>query len=307
MENRQNNNTRFPFTAVVGQEEMKLALILNLIYPEIGGVLIVGEKGTAKSTIVRAMQNLQTGISVVELPLATTEDKLIGSIDVEQAIKTGEIVFEPGILHKAHRQILYVDEVNLLEDHLVDVLLDVAAMGVNYIERESISYSHPSRFVLVGTMNPEEGEIRPQLLDRFGLSVNVCGERDMDARTEILRRRLKYERDAQSFIQEYHQLETELAKRIELAKTLIPQVTFDEEHLEFIAEIGIKLKVDGHRADLTLLKTAIAIAAYNGESKLVESDILKAAELVLPHRMRRLPFDNQQFTGGDILEFINQI
>ena len=180
----------FPFSAIVGQEKMKRALLLNLIDPTLGGVLILGEKGTAKSTIVRALSQLLEGLSVIELPIATTEDKLVGSIDVEHALSTGELRFSPGILARAHKQILYVDEVNLLEDYLVDILLDVAAMGVNHIEREGISHSHPARFTLIGTMNPEEGSLRPQLLDRFALSVEVCGERNASARCEVLQRRL---------------------------------------------------------------------------------------------------------------------
>ena len=190
----------FPFSAIVGQEKMKRALLLNLIDPTLGGVLILGEKGTAKSTIVRALSQLLEGLSVIELPIATTEDKLVGSIDVEHALSTGELRFSPGILARAHKQILYVDEVNLLEDYLVDILLDVAAMGVNHIEREGISHSHPARFTLIGTMNPEEGSLRPQLLDRFALSVEVCGERNVSARCEVLQRRLDYERDPQSSV-----------------------------------------------------------------------------------------------------------
>lgn len=213
----------FPFSAIVGQEKMKRALLLNLIDPTLGGVLILGEKGTAKSTIVRALSQLLEGLSVIELPIATTEDKLVGSIDVEHALSTGELRFSPGILARAHKQILYVDEVNLLEDYLVDILLDVAAMGVNHIEREGISHSHPARFTLIGTMNPEEGSLRPQLLDRFALSVEVCGERNVSARCEVLQRRLDYERDPQSFCARYREEDEALAGRVRQARSLLPQ------------------------------------------------------------------------------------
>lgn len=181
---------QFPFTAIVGQEKMKKALLLNLINPKIGGVLIKGEKGTAKSTIVRALAQLLPDLQVVELPLGATEDKVVGTLDIEHAIKHGEKKFEPGILAKAHKNILYVDEINLLDDHLVDILLDVAAMGVNTVEREGISHSHHSNFILVGTMNPEEGDLRPQLLDRFGLTIEVSGEADIETRVDVIRRRL---------------------------------------------------------------------------------------------------------------------
>lgn len=290
----------YPFAAVVGQERMKLALLLNMIYPKIGGVLILGEKGTAKSTIVRGLCGLDPAMSVVELPISATEDKLVGSIDVEHAIRTGETRLEPGLLHAAHGNILYVDEINLLEDHLVDILLDVSAMGVNYIEREGISYSHPSQFVLVGTMNPEEGDLRPQLLDRFGLSVRVGGERERELRTEILRRRLAYDRSPEQFIAEYRSQEERLSSLIEQARSLVPEISYSQEILSLIARIAIALEVDGHRADLTLLKTAIALSAYQGRREVIPMDIFRAAELALPHRMRRLPFDTADFTAEDM-------
>lgn len=292
--------TYYPFAAVVGQERMKLALLLNMIYPKIGGVLILGEKGTAKSTIVRGLCGLDPAMSVVELPISATEDKLVGSIDVEHAIRTGETKLEPGILHTAHGNILYVDEINLLEDHLVDILLDVSAMGVNYIEREGVSYSHPSEFVLVGTMNPEEGDLRPQLLDRFGLSVRVGGERELALRTEILRRRLAYDRSPELFITEYQAEEERLSALIKQARALVPEVSYSQEILSLIARIAIALEVDGHRADLTLLKTAIALSAYEGRRELESMDVFRATELVLPHRMRRLPFDTADFTAEDM-------
>lgn len=290
----------YPFAAIVGQERMRLALLLNMIYPKIGGVLMLGEKGTAKSTIVRGLCGLDASMTVVELPISATEDKLVGSIDIEHAIRTGETRLEPGLLHAAHGNILYVDEVNLLEDHLIDILLDVSAMGVNYIEREGISYSHPSEFVLVGTMNPEEGELRPQLLDRFGLSVRVSGARDIEQRTEILRRRLAYDRSPEDFISRYEEEQKRLAEHIERARLLLPEVAYGQDILHLIARIAIALDVDGHRADLTLLKTAIALTAYEGRSVVTPEDIYRASELALPHRMRRLPFDSADFGAEDM-------
>ncbi|WP_329904729.1 ATP-binding protein [Porphyromonas pogonae] len=298
---------RYPFTAIVGQEQMKLALLLNMINPKIGGVLIMGEKGTAKSTVVRGLALLTEHTSVVELPISATEDKLVGSIDIEHALKTGETKFEPGILHHAHGNILYVDEVNLLEDHLVDILLDVSAMGVNYIEREGISFSHPSEFVLVGTMNPEEGDLRPQLLDRFGLSVRVRGEQDVENRMEILKRRLEYDRNPQAFMEQYRDEERALASRILHARELLPQVTFANDILALIAHISIELQVDGHRADITLLKTAMALSTFDGRYEVSPTDVFKASELVLPHRMRRLPFDSPDFTADDVRSLCEKI
>lgn len=302
----ENKKLRYPFTAVVGQDQMKLALILNLINPKIGGVLIFGEKGTAKSTIVRSMENLVFGRKVVELPLSTTEDKVIGSIDVEHAIQTGETRFEPGILYRADGHILYVDEVNLLEDHLVDVLLDVSAMGVNYVEREGISHTHPSRFVLVGTMNPEEGDLRPQLLDRFGLSVEVHGESTKEARTEILKRRLQFEQSPEKFIKDFEHDEKQLADKVSHAKQILDEIKYSDEILDLIAAIGIKLEVDGHRADITLLKTALALAAYEGDESIQKQHIYKAAELVLPHRLKRRPFEDRQFDGSEIIRLMEK-
>ena len=257
----------YPFTAIVGQEDMKLSLILNVINPALGGVLIKGEKGTAKSTAVRALAELLPAMEVVqgckfhcdpkdsnhlcddcsalmqrekalpvesakmrvvELPVSATEDRVVGTLDIEHAIKHGEKKFEPGILALANRNILYVDEINLLDDHVVDVLLDAAAMGINTVEREGVSYSHPARFVLVGTMNPEEGDIRPQLLDRFGLSVVVTGEHDPEQRVEVIKRRLAYEQDADAFIAQYQEEQEELAAKIIQAGKLLPAVTIDD-------------------------------------------------------------------------------
>ena len=250
----------YPFTAIVGQDEMKLALLLNAINPSVGGVLIEGEKGTAKSTAVRALANLlppmetgATAMTVVELPINATEDRVVGSINLEKALQDGVKAFEPGILHAAHQNILYVDEVNLLDDHIVDILLDVAAMGVNTVEREGVSHSHPSRFILVGTMNPEEGDLRPQLLDRFGLSVMVYGEHDPAQRMEVIKRRLAFGDDP----------------------------------------VSIGVGVDGHRPDITMMHTARAHAAFHGRHQITESDLKIAARLALKHRLRRLPFEEQ--------------
>ena len=221
----------YPFTAIVGQDEMKLALLLNAINPSIGGVLIEGEKGTAKSTAVRALPSLlpamETGadaMTVVELPINATEDRVVGSINLEKALQEGVKAFEPGILHAAHQNILYVDEVNLLDDHIVDILLDVAAMGVNTVEREGVSHSHPSRFILVGTMNPEEGDLRPQLLDRFGLSVMVYGEQDPAQRMDVIKRRLAFGDNPAEFVETYKESERALHDRLLEARKLLPTI-----------------------------------------------------------------------------------
>ncbi len=278
----------YPFTAIVGQENMKLALILNVINPALGGVLIKGEKGTAKSTAVRAIAELlpameavegchfhcdplepnlfceecsakykkglqlakiAISMKVVELPVSATEDRVVGTLDIEQAIKHGEKKFEAGILAQANRNILYVDEINLLDDHVVDVLLDAAAMGVNTVEREGVSYSHPAKFVLVGTMNPEEGDIRPQLLDRFGLSVVVTGEHDPGKRVEVIRRRLAYEEDADKFIANYAEEQKELGNKIIQARVVLKNVIVTDKLLEAVAALAVELGVGGHRAD----------------------------------------------------------
>jgi len=325
----------YPFAAIVGQEKLKLALILNIIDPSIGGVLIRGEKGTAKSTAVRGLADILPviqviedcpfqladhgmdslcayctdkpcrggknsekppakkcrKIGVVELPLGATEDRLVGTLNLEHAVKTGEKKFEPGILAQAHRGILYVDEVNLLDDHLVDVLLDSAAMGMNTIEREGISFSHPARFTLVGTMNPEEGDLRPQLLDRFGLCVNIEGIRDSDARVEIMDRRLRYDEDPKSFSDAWSAESQKIAQRIQAAQALCPDVVADRAALERIAAACLKLGVDGHRADIVTLKTSRAFAAYEGRTEVSAEDVARAAELAIPHRLRRTPFD----------------
>ena len=320
----------YPFTAIVGQDDMKMSLILNVINPALGGVLIKGEKGTAKSTAVRALAELLPAMEavhgckfhcdpadpnllcedcaskytednklvadtvkmrVVELPVSATEDRVVGTLDIEHAIKHGEKKFEAGILAQANRNILYVDEINLLDDHVVDVLLDAAAMGINTVEREGVSYSHPARFVLVGTMNPEEGDIRPQLLDRFGLSVV---EHDPAQRVEVIKRRLAYEQDADTFIAGYQHDQEELAAKITQASSLLPQVDINDELLETVAKLAVELGVDGHRADITVIKTALTLAAFNGRKEVELEDVKNAAKLVLPHRMRRRPFEEGQ-------------
>ena len=292
----------YPFTAIVGQDEMKLALLLNAINPSIGGVLIEGEKGTAKSTAVRALANLlppmETGasaMSVVELPINATEDRVVGSINLEKALQEDVKAFEPGILHAAHQNILYVDEVNLLDDHIVDILLDVAAMGVNTVEREGVSHSHPSRFILVGTMNPEEGDLRPQLLDRFGLSVMVYGEQDPAQRMEVIKRRLAFGDNAESFVASYKESERSLHERLLQAREVLPGIIPSDDVLLQIASISIGVGVDGHRPDITMMHTARAHAAFHSRNQITAEDLKVAARLALKHRLRRLPFEEQGY------------
>ena len=329
----------FPFTAIVGQEKMKRALILNLINPALGGVLIKGEKGTAKSTAVRALTEVlpermeaegcpfscdpddrscmcdecrskkeivavKRRMRVVDLPVSATEDRVVGTLDIEKALKTGEKHFEPGILADANRNILYIDEINLLDDHVVDVILDSAAMGVNTVEREGVSFSHPAKFVLVGTMNPEEGDLRPQLLDRFGLVVDVRGETDIEMRTEVVKRYLEYENDPEAFLEKWRPEQEKLCNKISTAKSLIKNVSYSDDILRLAAEISVSLGVDGHRADISMIKTACANAAYEGRNSVSKADMKLAAELVLPHRMRRKPFEEQKMDIVSVFELI---
>jgi Mg-chelatase subunit ChlI len=296
----------FPFAAIVGQEQMKKALILNVINPKIGGVLIRGEKGTAKSTGVRALMNLLADKTVVDLPVGATEDRVVGTLDIEHALKTGEKKFEPGILARADQNLLYVDEVNLLDDHIVDILLDVAAMGVNVVEREGVSYSHSSQFILVGTMNPEEGDLRPQLLDRFGLTVDVRGETNLEKRVEVIKRRLAFEEDGEAFSKNYEEEHALIVKKMEQARELLPKVKIPEAMLELTAEITLELGVDGHRADITLIKTALTLAAFEEKKQVDRKHILEAAELVLPHRMRRLPFDEGHLSANALDKWMRE-
>ena len=333
----------FPFTAIIGQEEMKKALVLNVVNPRLGGVLIQGEKGTAKSTAVRALADLlpprlcikgckfhddpndksnwcdechekydnaapeteELPMKVVERPVSATEDRVVGTLDIEAAIKEGKRSFETGILADANRNILYVDEINLLDDHVVDVLLDSAAMGINTVEREGISYSHPARFSLVGTMNPEEGDIRPQLLDRFALSVYVAGEKDLDKRAEVIKRRLEYEDDPEEFIKKWEEEQQNEVHRIQRAMKLLPQVTTSNEILRMAAQISITLGVDGHRADIVLIKTAETLAAVAGHTEVTKEDLREAAHLALPHRMRRRPFEEQKLDWENVDKVID--
>lgn len=313
---------------------MKQALILNAINPRIGGVLIRGERGTAKSTAVRALAALLPDILVVEgcqfgcnptdlnnlcdhcrarreegeeplpttyrrtrmvdLPVSATEDRVVGTLDIEKAIKLGEKRFEPGVLAAANRGVLYVDEVNLLDDHVVDLLLDSAAMGVNVVEREGISFTHPAQFMLVGTMNPEEGELRPQLLDRFGFWVEVGGIAEPEQRMQILQRRIDFEQNPETFAARWSGSEHELTERIAAARELLPEVRYSNEDLYAIAQLTGELGVDGHRADLTILKGAMAHAALNGRTHVRELDILVAAQLALPHRLKRRPLHSAE-------------
>ena len=289
----------YPFSAIVGHEQLRLALLLCAVRPEIGGALIRGEKGTAKSTAVRGLAALLSaatgtgsGARLVEMPLGATEDRVIGSLDLQKVLRDGEHAFSPGLLARAHGGVLYVDEVNLLHDHLVDVLLDAAAMGRVHIERDGISHSHEARFVLIGTMNPEEGELRPQLLDRFGLTVDVHASRDVDVRAEVIRQRMAYEADPDAFADRYADADAELSRRIAAARALVDDVVLPDRELRRIAALCAAFDVDGMRADLVMARTATAHAAWRGSDAVDEQDIRAAAELALPHRRRRDPFDD---------------
>ena len=282
----------YPFTAIVGQEKMKEAIVLNLIDPTLGGVLIRGQKGTAKTTAVRAVPDLLGDIKIIEVPANATEDRVAGTIDIEAALKDGTKKFEPGLLMEADKNILYVDEVNLLDDHIVDLLLDAAATGNNTVEREGISYSHSSKFVLIGSMNPEEGNLRPQLLDRFGMVVDVEAEQDIDRRVSIIQNRLAYEKNATAFRRKYSAQQKALVKAVQEARSLLKDVKIGRDMLRLSAEICIAYGTDGHRADIGMVKTAKAVAALEGRSKVGKEDIRRAAEYVLPHRMHKTPLDN---------------
>ncbi|RST13146.1 putative cobaltochelatase [Streptomyces sp. WAC05374] len=315
----------YPFTAIVGQDDLRLGLLLNAVSPAVGGVLVRGEKGTAKSTAVRALAALMPDVDVVagcrfscapgspdpacpdgphtlaeavsrparmvELPVGASEDRLVGALDIERALADGVKAFEPGLLADAHRGVLYVDEVNLLHDHLVDLLLDAAAMGASYVEREGVSVRHAARFLLVGTMNPEEGELRPQLLDRFGLTVEVAASREPEQRVEVVRRRLAFDDDPAGFAARWAGEEAALRERIVAARALLPEVTLGDAALRQIAATCAAFEVDGMRADIVMARTATALAAWAGRTDVTSDDVRQAALLALPHRRRRNPFD----------------
>jgi len=323
----------YPFSAIVGQEDMKKALLLTVIDPSIGGILIRGQRGTAKSTAVRALAHLLPALEVVagcpyhchpadpdlmcedclerfresgkplpaairetrviELPIGATADRVIGTLDMEKALRTGTRSFEPGILAEVHRGFLYVDEINLLPDHLVDLLLDAAAMGTNHVEREGISFSHPSRFVLVGTMNPEEGELRPQLMDRFGLCVETGGITDPAARREVILRRIAYDRNPAAFSKRWKDTDEALRGDISRARDRLKTLSLSENALDVISHICSDLKIEGHRGDITIAKAAASLAAYYGHPEILQEDIREAAILALPHRIRHSLMDDE--------------
>lgn len=336
---------RYPFSALVGQELMKTALLLNVIDPSIGGVLIKGERGTAKSTGVRALIDLlpeikvvkncpfqcdpddseslcplcrdkvrqgetlpviQRPIRLVNLPIGTTEDRLLGTIDIEEAIKKGKKAFEPGLLAEAHRGILYVDEVNLLNDQIVDLLLDVAASGINIVEREGISFTHASRFVLVGTMNPEEGDLRPQLLDRFGLCVSVKAAASIEERLEIIKRRLAFERDPEAFRSRWAAEDARLREVIKRARENLTEIAIPDTMYELAARLAIAMETDGHRAEITIIKAARAHAALKEKSSVDSDDIQIAARLSLPHRVKKSPLERKEFDEEKLVKIMDQ-
>jgi magnesium chelatase subunit D len=325
----------FPFSAVVGMDELRLGLVLNAVSPGIGGVLVRGEKGTAKSTMVRALAAILPDVTVVagcrfscdpaapdpscpdgphepgagsvtrparlvELPVGASEDRLVGALDIERALTEGVKAYEPGLLAAAHRGVLYVDEVNLLHDHLVDLLLDAAALGTCYVERDGVSVRHAARFLLVGTMNPEEGELRPQLLDRFGLTVEATAPRDPALRGEVVRRRLAYDAAPARFAARWQDAESALASQIVAAQALLPGVALPDATLRQVASVCAAFDVDGLRADLVTARAAIAHAAWQGRDEVTAVDVRAAARLALPHRRRRQPFDAPQLDEEEL-------
>ena len=335
----------FPFTAIVGQEEMKLALLLNVIDPKIGGVMIMGDRGTGKSTTVRALVDLlpeidvvandpfnsdpkdpelmsdsvrqmitenkpfeitKAKITMVDLPLGATEDRVCGTIDIEKALSEGVKAFEPGLLAKANRGILYVDEVNLLDDHLVDVLLDSAASGWNTVEREGISISHPARFILVGSGNPEEGELRPQLLDRFGMHAQIGTVKEPELRVKIVEQRASFDENPQVFRSSYEQSQQELKQKISDASGRLPNVEIDYDLRVKISQICSQLDVDGLRGDIVTNRAAKSLTAFEGRTKVTPKDILTVITLCLRHRLRKDPLESID-SGYKVQEAFNQI
>jgi len=329
---------QFPFVRIVGQEEMKRALLLNIIDPGIGGVLLRGEKGTAKSTTVRSLEQILPKVScisgcqfhcnpdkvrdlcedckkkvaegrfettmrnmrVVELPLNATEDRISGSLDIEHILRTGERKYEGGVLAQANGNLLYVDEVNLLDDHIVDLLLDSAAMGRNFVEREGISYSHPARFVLIGSMNPEEGTLRPQLMDRFGMCVEISTESDPNIKIEVIKRRLAFDADPAGFMAECQKETDDLRERIAKAKALVNKVKVTDKVLLAIAMVSVHYKMEGHRADIAMIRAAKANAALEGREEITFKDISTTAPLILRHRIKSGPFEEASFRQSEL-------
>ena len=335
----------FPFTAIVGQDEMKLALLLNVIDPKVGGVMIMGDRGTGKSTTIRALADLlpeidviaadpfnsdphdpdlmsdqvrqqleeqvplqiaQKKVPMVDLPLGATEDRVCGTIDIEKALSEGVKAFEPGLLAKANRGILYVDEVNLLDDHLVDVLLDSAASGWNTVEREGISIRHPARFVLVGSGNPEEGELRPQLLDRFGMHAEIHTVKEPNLRVQIVEQRSEFDRNPQQFVEQHQQQQQALQQKLVQAQQLLPQVNLDYDLRVKISEVCSELDVDGLRGDIVTNRAAKALAAYEGRKDVTVDDIRRVITLCLRHRLRKDPLETID-TGYKVEKAFNRV
>jgi magnesium chelatase subunit I len=340
-----NRRVVFPFTAIVGQEQMKLALLLNVIDPKVGGVMIMGDRGTGKSTTIRALADLlpeidvvagdpfnsspidvemmaddvrekidrqekleiiQKKVPMVDLPLGATEDRVCGTIDIEKALSEGVKAFEPGLLAKANRGILYVDEVNLLDDHLVDVLLDSAASGWNTVEREGISIRHPARFVLVGSGNPEEGELRPQLLDRFGMHAEIHTMKEPNLRVQIVEQRGEFDRDPQSFLEQYEPQQQELQRKLVQAQELLPQVTMDYDIRVKVSEICSELDIDGLRGDIVTNRAAKALAAFESRTEVTVDDIRRVMPLCLRHRLRKDPLESID-SGYKVEKSINRV
>ena len=283
----------YPFAAVIGQDDAKKALVLNIINPQIGGVLLCGEKGTAKSTLVRSLGAIIDDVEIVDVPLNITEDRLIGSINIEDAILEGKRTFEEGILKKAHRNILYIDEVNLLSDNIVNSILQISSSKVNKVEREGISFSHECNFILVGTMNPEEGELRSQLLDKFGLYLDIHSNKNIYERKKIIKRRLEYESNPLKYIEKYKCESNSILDSIKKAKKILNLVKVSEEAMKLAAEICDKANCEGHRGEIVIIETAKAIAALDSRKNVTLDDIKEASRFALPHRMRNLPNEKE--------------